>query len=337
MRKSIILAIPEHVGFPLAFKKNFESEGFNVSLITVPASEHFKYKNLFQRLQNLFRKTFLGDKDFKRELFVKNNKERLTEQLKSIEHTDYALFIRPDLFPLEIVQLVKKKCGMLVGYQWDGLDRYPAIYQYLHLMDRFFVFDATDLKSDTTLPTTNFYFDFLSTSIPSGNNTLYYIGSYLDGRIDIVKDVDNKLKGLNVNRNIKIATNNERIIQLVQANGLTPISTLVPYEENLTDVMNAHILLDIQNPIHNGLSFRIFEGIGYDKKVITTNPNVIKYDFYRPENILIWNEQSLAELKQFIDMPYQVLPEDIKQKYSFSNWAAYMLDLPHHMPINLPN
>ncbi|MCC2599743.1 hypothetical protein [Sphingobacterium sp. FBM7-1] len=339
MKKTILLAVPEHVGFPAVLKKNLEYVGFEVSLITVPAAEKFKYRSLLQRLHNLFRKVFLRDKAFKAKLFLKNNVERLLEQLRSFEYAEYALFIRPDLFPVEIVRLVKEKCSMLVGYQWDGLDRYPAVHHYIAMMDRFFVFDGSDLISDKILGTTNFYFDFdfaLPRSLDSANQTLYYIGSYVDGRTDLIKDIDTKFKILNRHRNIKIVTNNDKIGQIIATKGLTSTPELISYEENMQHASKADILLDIQNPIHNGLSFRIFEGLGYMKKVITTNEQVIHYDFYRSENILIWKGQSVEELRQFLEVPYSPIPSKIREKYSFTNWISYALDLPHHTPITLP-
>src|SRR5690606_40375642 len=84
---------------------------------------------------------------------------------------------------------------------------------------------------------------------------------------------------------------------------------VLSYEKNLQDVFKANILIDIQNPVHQGLSFRIFEGIGYNKKVITTNSNVVNYDFYQPENFLIWKGQNVQELAEFIATPYKSLED----------------------------
>src|SRR5690606_36168068 len=219
-KKSILLVAPEHVGFPSIIKKNLEYLGFEVLLFTTTSADKFKYKSFFQRVYNFWRKTFLRDKNFKRKLIIQHTENDLLNKLHAIKKVDYALFIRIDLFPLEFIKLAKTKCSKLTGYQWDGLDRYPEIAQYIPLMDRFFVFDSKDLAISNTLPTTNFYFDCLEPIVPVRENVAYYIGSYFEERIDTISDLNTKLATLNIERNIKIASNRKRIIQLISSKGL---------------------------------------------------------------------------------------------------------------------
>lgn len=335
-QKSILFIAPDGVVFPDIFEKNLRLLGFDVYTVTPPDSKDFRYKNFKQRLSNFWRKNVLRDIGFKRKLIIDYHKDHLIKKLNAIKNTDFGLVIRPDLYPLEVIELATKKCKKLVGYQWDGLDRYPEIQQYIPLIDRFFVFDANDLSVDGTLPTTNFYFDHMTSSFPNDQSTAYYLGSYLKERVDILSDINAKLETLHVDKNIKVVSDRTRIMELVTSKGLTPTSDVISYEENLQEVFKASILVDIQNPVHKGLSFRIFEGIGYDKKVITTNADIIHYDFYMPENFLVWEGQSVQELTKFIETSYRPLDEVIKQKYSFSNWIAYMFDNTPYTPIQLP-
>lgn len=335
-QKSILFIAPDEVVFPSAFEKNLKFLGLEVHMVTPLDAKNFQYQNTGQRLRNFWRKTFLGDRGFKRKLILEQHKEQLLNDLNSIGNMDYGLVIRPDLYPFEFIESAKKKCKEFVGYQWDGLDRYPEIQQYMSLMDRFFVFDARDLSRKGTLPTTNFYFDYIIPPVSSIRNYAHYLGSYLEGRIDILSDINTKLEILKVDKNIKIVSDRNRVMELVTSKNLTPTSEVLSYEENLRDVFKANVLIDIQNPVHSGLSFRIFEGIGYNKKVITTNADVVNYDFYQPENFLIWTGQSTQELSKFIATPYRPLNDTIKQKYSFSNWIAYMLDKKPYTPVDLP-
>ncbi len=335
-QKSILFIAPDEVIFPSAFEKNLKSLGFDVHVITPLDAKSFRYKNIGQRLCNFWRKTVLGDKRFKRKLILKQYKKKLLHRLDAMINMDYGFVIRPDLYPIEVIELAKKKCKEFVGYQWDGLDRYPDIQQYIPLMDRLFVFDARDLSREGVFPTTNFYFDYTTPTAYRDQNSVYYLGSYLEERIDILGDINAKLEILHVDKNIKVVSDRNRIMELVTSKGLTPTSEVLSYERNLQDVFKATILIDIQNPIHKGLSFRIFEGIGYDKKVITTNADVVNYDFYQPENLLVWNGQSVQELANFIATPYRPLDEIVKQKYSFSNWIAYVFDKTPYTPIQLP-
>jgi|SRR5690606_26512564 hypothetical protein len=336
-QKSILFIAPDEVVFPSVFEKNLKSLGFAVYMVVPLDAKSFRYKNIGQRLYNFWRKTVLGDKGFKRKLILKQRKEQLLDSLNTLENMDYGLVIRPDLYPIEFIELANRKCKTFIGYQWDGLDRYPEIQQYMPLMDRFFVFDTNDLSVGGMLPTTNFYFDYMTPSFPNNHSTVYYLGSYLEERIDILSDINAKLETLHVNKNIKIVSDRKRVVELVASKGLTPTSEVISYEENLQNVFKSNVLIDIQNPVHKGLSFRIFEGIGYDKKVITTNADVVNYDFYQPENFLVWDGQDVQELAKFIATPYRPLDEVIKQKYGFSNWIAYVLDKNPYTPVDLPS
>lgn len=335
-RKSILLAVPDHVGFPEVFQKNLEYLGYNVIPLSVPPFDKFKYKNIIERAHNLVKKVIFKDKNFKHQLFLKHNKVDLLQKLTAIEKVDYTLIIRPDQYPIEAVEQIKSKSNKVIGYQWDGLDRYPQIYKYIPLMDRFFVFDTKDLVVKNSLPLTNFYFDYLPQRPVYKQSKVYYIGSYLENRIEIIKDINDKLELLEEKRNIKIVTNQKSVIKYINTIGLSYISNIITYEENLKEVFESSILIDIQNPVHNGLSFRIFEGLGYDKKVITTNTEVKNYDFYHPNNILIWNNQNEKEILDFIECPYHVISPQLKLKYSFSNWIKYVLDDSEYIEIGLP-
>lgn len=44
----------------------------------------------------------------------------------------------------------------------------------------------------------------------------------------------------------------------------------------------------------------------------------------------------IAELKEFLEKPYEPLPIEIKQKYSFTNWIKYIFDEKPYQEINLP-
>lgn len=90
-------------------------------------------------------------------------------------------------------------------------------------------------------------------------------------------------------------------------------------------VKSSKALLDLKLKEHNGLSFRFFEALKYEKKLITDNPDVKNYDFYRQENIFIIGEDSEENLNNFIENPYQEIPAEIKNKYSFESWFKTLI------------
>ena len=72
---------------------------------------------------------------------------------------------------------------------------------------------------------------------------------------------------------------------------------------------------------HQGLTFRVFEAIGYHKKIITNNPDIANYDFYNPQNILIINEQNISIPNEFLTSSYIPIPDQIIRKYTLETWV----------------
>ena len=110
--KTIILGLPQTFSLYNSIKKNLEFLGFEVIDISYP-NHNFTYKNKIDRIVNTFRKVFLRDKHYKNKLIFAPHKKNVEQTLKDIEiKADFALLIRADIYPLEILNLIKKKLGI---------------------------------------------------------------------------------------------------------------------------------------------------------------------------------------------------------------------------------
>lgn len=327
--------MPHHFQIYKAFVVNLEKLGFNIELLYT-SNHEFKYKNISQKITNFFRKTFFGDKKFKQSLKDNFDSEQLLESLAKITtKVDYALVIRPDYFSTEALQVLKSKTNQLVGYQWDGLDRYPKVKALIPLFDRFFLFDVDDFKTykstyPNVFPITNFYFDF-ETEI--GNNNIvkekkevFFIGSFVENRIDKIVHLTKIFKDLALKTNINVLVFNKKTHLKYLESGINFTEEHLTYLQALEKVKNTDVVLDFADSVHNGLSFRIFETLKYSKKLITTNKLVKNYDFFSPDNILIWDKTiNKEEIKNFLNKDYKNLDKEIVKKYSFSNWIETVL------------
>ena len=91
-------------------------------------------------------------------------------------------------------------------------------------------------------------------------------------------------------------------------------------EELLGYYAASRIQIDMQHSRQTGLTMRTIETLGAKKKLITTNSDVVNYDFYRSENILVVDRHHPVIPQEFIDMPWQEIPDEIYKKYSVSSW-----------------
>lgn len=76
-----------------------------------------------------------------------------------------------------------------------------------------------------------------------------------------------------------------------------------------------------------GLTIRVLEALGSKKKLITTNEDVVSYDFYRPENIYIYIYNGKIDLDNiFFKENYKELSKEIYDKYSLRNWLKEIVE-----------
>ena len=90
-------------------------------------------------------------------------------------------------------------------------------------------------------------------------------------------------------------------------------------------IVESNIILDIPMANQNGLSMRTFECMGYHKKIITTNKNVLNYDFYKPENIYYYDGEKIDFDNIFFKSEYLEIDEEILKKYSLDTWVDKLL------------
>ena len=235
-----------------------------------------------------------------------------------------ALIIRPDLFDVKFLKKITEKIPKNYAYQWDGLSRYSEVTSLINSFNKFFVFDHNDiLNYENVYKLNNFYFDCYSDikKTTEIEYDVYYVGSY-DSRINQLIDVCEILYKLGFKLNIKIPCNGKEAALLKKYSYINTNRNNRTYKENLINVFKSKVLLDFSHKnLHQGLSFRVYEAIGYSKKIITTNNLVVNYDFFNKKNIFLYNEKSTAqELKSFILNDFVDLGKTLKEKYSFINW-----------------
>lgn len=328
--KSIIIAIPDDFGLPKMFKKNLEFLGFKVLLL-----EHSKDHNKIafkEEIKHIYHKIFKRDRSYKP--FAKEQKRRKTEkrlqlsQLQKItEKTDYALIIRPDLLNDEVILEVKNKTKKLIGYQWDGIERYPQVVEKTMFFDHFFVFDKKDLKVNENFKLTqNFYFDFNLEAPEKPSKDVFFIGSHIENRMPLLIDITQYLINNNFKTDINVIGSSKKYIQKVGETGIRHITEIFDFNKNYEHIKDSKAILDLLNNVHNGLSFRTFEALGFQKKLITDNKEVLNYDFYHKNNIFVLGTNSLEDLQDFMDLPYQIMPKEVYSKYSFTQWIYTILE-----------
>ncbi len=96
----------------------------------------------------------------------------------------------------------------------------------------------------------------------------------------------------------------------------------------VTDVSeNSRCIIDINHPKQTGLTMRILEMVGLKRKIITTNENIVKYDFYDPADQIVLSRSNFSLSKDDIFHDYREIPESIYFEYSLENWVKDIFGL----------
>lgn len=340
LKPTVLLAIVENatqLQDPIIH--NLQSTGFDVICIESP-SQRLQYPNFFSRLIVKFKQYVLQQKDAKQNLKRRLDFEAMQEVLHNLPSCDYALLIRPDVWDKRIVCAFKEKTksGNFIAYQWDGMNRFPEIDHTLHLFDRFYAFDAQDLhyKNHTLLPASNFYFDDIAQEKLPEKWDFYYCGCHRLDRMALVQQFAHFAEKHQYRLNFLLQHNKGDLRQQYGCNNITQIKAAITLQENHHYAQQSRVLVDFVVQDHKGLSLRVFEALGFGKKLITTNTEVLKYDFYHPNNIFVLTENNFDELPDFLTLPYFEIDSKIREKYSFSNWIRYVFNIEPHQKITLP-
>ncbi len=96
--------------------------------------------------------------------------------------------------------------------------------------------------------------------------------------------------------------------------------TSLKLNEILTLYKKSNVILDINHPGQKGLTMRTFESIGSEKKLITTNSEIIKYQFYNPNNIFILDRNDIKLDLAFFNKKYEHLSSEIYERSSIEGW-----------------
>jgi hypothetical protein len=307
----ILFCCPDYFGFYKVIEKGIQ-DNLNAEVKTIVFG-NYKYKNNFQKIKNFIYKTFLKV-NLKKILASKERISTITEN----ETFDFLFIICPDLLVKEDLDFILKKAKHSIVYYWDSFDNIPKYLETVSLFDTAFSFEPKDVEKYSLNFLPNFY--HVSNIHPETTNDVYFIGSY-DERFKTVLKILNYLESKEKSSKMWIQTNKKKVIKKYQNSGITFIKKPISINESESLFQNSKIILDVQKKIQKGLTFRVFEAIGHRKKLITTNTDIVNYDFYNPNNIFIWREDTSEIPESFFETTYEELPNEIFRKYSLENWV----------------
>jgi hypothetical protein len=273
------------------------------------------------------------------------NEKKITEinkfhNLKIIQESgsnyDLVFIIKCENITLDTLNFLRKKNpkANFVLYLWDSIQRIKNVESKFIAFDKVYSFDRLDcLNNSKLLFNPLFYREEYRKNNKEDEYIydVYHLGWYHSDRLHIIKNFAVYCNNNNLKYKFLLFTGFfSFLIQFIIGGELRtslkylifkPLSSLT----NRRNILCSKVILDIAHPDQSGLTMRTIELIGMQKKIITTNKDIINYDFYHPDNIFIMDRESTFIDRNFIDSDYVPLSFDLINRYSINQWLKRML------------
>jgi hypothetical protein len=254
---------------------------------------------------------------------------------------DFLLVIAPETITDDFlinVKLNNKKIKTVL-YLWDSIKNKKNASDLIEYFDKIVTFDKADSLMDSRvnfLPL--FYIDAYAKILNKSKDYPYqfaFIGTAHSGRYKLVTTIADSLGMKKINNYLFYYSPSRLLFFLKklftnELNGMSlkDISFKSMTSEEIISVLtDTKVVIDIEHPNQNGLTMRTIEMVGMQKKLITTNKNVMEYDFYNPSNILVVDRENPHVDMSFIYSEYHNIDNAIRDKYSLSSWLINLLSL----------
>lgn len=319
--RHILLIAPRFFGYEKEIKHALEICGAYVEYFDERPQNNFVTKALIRINRNFLKKRI---------------RQYYKEILQSIRGNtyDYILVINPEAMSLEIVNLFKEQFqrSCFILYMWDSFRNKKGAQKMLHLFDRVFSFDRSDFNLNENIKFRPLFFVESYAALRKKKNErrfhITFIGTAHSDRYAIARSLKefaekkelltffymylqsplifrkNKL----IKKSFRNASSNEFAYH--------PL----PKEKILDTIENSVAILDIHHPAQSGLTIRTLEILGAGRKLITTNTDIINYDFYQPQNIFIIDRDNLEINDSFLNSEYVPIDDRILYRYSIMGW-----------------
>lgn len=324
--KRILFFSANFLGYQNAIKKALETTGATVDYFDERPGNTFMVKALIRINRNLL--SFYIEKYYKKII-----------EYTSLNNYDYIFFIKGESVSSDILYLLRSSHpkAQFILYHWDSIANNRNALRISHCFDVIFSFDQEDCDRYGWRFLPLFYGNGYK-EIAEENNYRYalmFIGTTHGDRYKLVRQIRDELQYLGHESYtyfffpsrllyLKMILQNKWVRRApIKEFNFKPMTQ----DEVISIVAQSNIVFDIQHAKQTGLTMRTIEALGAKRKLLTTNADIVKYDFYNPNNIQIIDRYSRVWDKSFLYSKYVDIPIDIYNKYSIDGWIKAIFEI----------
>ena len=275
-----------------------------VNIDTIP----FSYKNKISRITNSLLKLVRFPS-----LKEKNKTNYIKKAIQNGDLFDQILIIRPDKLERKALLFLRENAIQMSCFLFDGIENFKNQKKTLSFFDTVYSYDKMDVRKYNFQFLTNYiYDDQIETKKIS--NLVFNISSF-DDRFPFLEKLADYFSREQIS--FRFIVKKDRIFK---HKNIEISDRYLSISEVKNIIASSLVLVDIQQKNQDGLTFRIFEALGYKKKLITNNQDIVTYDFYNPNNIFVISESNYEVPASFFETDFVEIDNDILNKYKLDNW-----------------
>lgn len=321
----VLFIAPQFFGYEQEIKRELEQAGCHVDWFDDRPSTTPIVKALIRFKPELI--GFYSDRYF----------DRILDHIKGVQY-DAVFIIKGEAISIPHLKLLRENQAQakFLYYTWDSFKNFKNGQDKLNFFDKAYSFDPDDcITHPTILHLPLFYINAYEriasvTQHHASIIDLLFLGSIHSDRYSVIQRIWTAARS--VKPDIKLYDHffyqSRWVFALRKL--FDPLFRNIPWhavkwaplntDKTLLLIQNSQIIVDVNHPQQKGLTMRTIESLGAHKKLITTNKDVLSYDFYEADNILVIDRCTPIIPQQFLTMKYTPLSTEIYSKYSLASW-----------------
>jgi hypothetical protein len=242
--------------------------------------------------------------------------------------------IKAEAMSIKTLSLMRKSFpkARFTLYFWDSYRNMPSNSSAkVDLFDRTFSFDPIDVSKDRRLAYRPLFFlnEYSNLGSSEQDIDVLFVGTLHTDRYKVLQNIERCIpKHLSFRKILYV-----RSRALFGLQGLAnPGMWIHPSKADefiykplgkdamLKLIARSRTVIDIERDVQAGYTMRTLEMLGAGKKLITTNPQVSRAEFYDSQNTVVIDRKNPKIDPEFFEYPYRTPSTEIVRRYSIENW-----------------
>lgn len=328
--KKVLLIASQYFGYYQKIEEELKLLGFSVDTFSDRPTQSNLFRAVSRINPSLVRKK------------VNQYFESIIEATKQTKY-DYVFFVRgmSYCFSDEMMKKLKEthNNAKFLSYQWDSIINLRDIESFWQYFDRCFSFDRVDTLKYEKLEFLPLFYDrdYEGLGKQKVDEVMYdccYIGTAHPKKFKLINEMSEKLKGVYDKQfiyhympsKLKFFYHKLKDIEYKSARLSDFKQDTLSKTKTMQIVKSSKCVLDSPQDNQDGATIRVIESLAAKVKLISTNKDLVNYDFYNPKNIYIYDGEFDFE-NEFFKSDYEELPKDIYEKYSLRGFLKQIFEI----------